>query len=147
MLEGMNPFMVLLIPLFWASSDVCNGFESQGGFFACFLACMILRFNSCVRPAQTMGHLTWPILLNRMAHACEKITFHCTTYVVGNQDMDLICWTTIMKLCHELNPPKWAKCPESPTRTPRISASAYGHVCKYVRSGLMDHGQGSISQR
>ena len=40
-----------LIPLFWTSGNVCPVFQSQGGSFACFLACVILRFTSGVTPA------------------------------------------------------------------------------------------------
>ena len=41
-----------LITLFWTSGDVCHGFQSQGGFLACFLVCaLFLRFTSDVTPA------------------------------------------------------------------------------------------------
>ena len=43
-----------LIPLFWTSGDVCPGFQSQGGSLARFVACVILRFNSGVTPADSI---------------------------------------------------------------------------------------------
>ena len=51
-LEDTSPFRGPLIPLFCNSSDICPGFQSQGGsLFTCFLACVILRFTSGVTPA------------------------------------------------------------------------------------------------
>ena len=39
-------------PLFWTSGDVFLRFQSQGkSLFACFFACVILRFTSSVTPA------------------------------------------------------------------------------------------------
>ena len=43
-----------LIPLFWTSGDVSPGFQSQGGSFACFLTCVILRVTSGVTPADCL---------------------------------------------------------------------------------------------
>ena len=44
-------FVGSLIALFW-TGNMCPGFQSQGGsFFACFLACVILRFTSGATPA------------------------------------------------------------------------------------------------
>ena len=40
-----------LIPLFWTSGDIYPGFQSQGGYLACFFTCVILRFTSGVTPA------------------------------------------------------------------------------------------------
>ena len=41
-----------LITLFWTLGDICLRFQSQGGFlFACFLACVILRFIFGATPA------------------------------------------------------------------------------------------------
>ena len=49
---GEHKFWGPLIPLFWISGDLCPGFQSQGGsLFACFLACVILRFTSGGTPA------------------------------------------------------------------------------------------------
>ena len=41
--------------LFWTSGNVCPRFQSQGGFLACFLTCVILRFTSGVTPADYIG--------------------------------------------------------------------------------------------
>ena len=47
-----------LIPLLWTSGDVCPGFQSQSGsLFACFLACVILRFTSRVTSANRVQAL------------------------------------------------------------------------------------------
>ena len=35
-LEGISPFLELLILLFWASGDVSSGFQGQGGFWLTF---------------------------------------------------------------------------------------------------------------
>ena len=47
-------FVGSLIPLFGTSSDVCPGFQCQGGSLACFLACVILRFTSGATPADSI---------------------------------------------------------------------------------------------
>ena len=45
-------FVKPLILLFLTSREVCPGFQSQGGsLFACFFACMILKFTSAATPA------------------------------------------------------------------------------------------------
>ena len=36
--------------------DVCPGFESQGGFLACFLTCVILRLTFSVTPADCIEY-------------------------------------------------------------------------------------------
>ena len=47
-----------LKPLFWTSSDICPGFQSLGrSLFACFLACVILRFTSGATPAHCISYL------------------------------------------------------------------------------------------
>ena len=44
-----------LIHLLWTSGDVCPRFQSQGGSLACFLTCVILRFNSGMTPADCIA--------------------------------------------------------------------------------------------
>ena len=36
-LDDISPFLELLIPLFWISSDICSRFQSLGGSLACVL--------------------------------------------------------------------------------------------------------------
>ena len=43
-------FLGPLMPLFWTPGYVCPGFQSQGRSFACFFACVILRFTSSAAP-------------------------------------------------------------------------------------------------
>ena len=61
-----------LIPLFWTSSDVCPGFESQcGSLFACFLVCVILRFTFGVTPAHCI----------EVSMVAKPFSFHILTNV------------------------------------------------------------------
>ena len=63
------------IPLFWASGDVCPGFQSQGGSLACFLACVILRFTSGTTPADCIEVSTAakPFLIHVLADVSTSI--------------------------------------------------------------------------
>ena len=64
----ISPFhghdMGLLIPLFWTFRDVCPGFQSPGGLFACVLSCLpptpcpfpIRYYSSILRTGAVVGN-------------------------------------------------------------------------------------------
>ena len=79
-----------LIPLFWASGDVCPRFQSQGGSLVCVLSCQ-----------HAMESSDWPLVQHLLTSGRTKMIFSWCVKILTSLSTDFS--VSMIKFAHELH--------------------------------------------